>query len=125
MKLRIFVGMSTGTRIVLWSARISGSLALGFLLFMLAGHLFGRANGPVGMRFASGQEVLLFALFPVCVIAGLLLAYRHALLGGGIVLASMAVVCILRPWLVASPLPFFALPGLLYAVYAWMARHPK
>jgi hypothetical protein len=126
--LCIFGTMDTNkrlSRVVQWVAWVTGSLLLIFLLFMLAGHLFGDANGPNGMAFSSGTDTLGFVLFPVCTIGGLLLAYRWELLGGAVVVGSLAALCLLRPDLLRWSFVALATPGILYVVHALLTRRKR
>lgn len=110
------------SHILLWSARITGTLLLAFLLFMLIGHLTGDANGPNGMTFSSGKDALAFALFPCCTIVGLALAYRWELIGGATAVGSMVALFILRTDLVNHTFMALTIPALLYVVYGWLQR---
>ena len=105
---------------LLWTARITSTLLLAFLLFMLIGHLVGDANGPNGMTFTSPTDVLAFVLFPVLPIVGLALAYRWEFLGGTVVVASMAALFILRPDLLRLSFLALSLPALLYMLGGWL-----
>lgn len=110
-------------RLLLFAARIIGSLALAFLLFMLIGHLTGDANGPNGMVFNGMGEVVAFILFPVCTIIGLALAYKWELAGGLIAVGSILALVLLRTDLLRPTFLLMALPGLLYvALGAWHRR---
>lgn len=111
-------------RILLWTARITGSLLLAFLLFMLVGHLAGDAN-PEGMRFNSAREILAFAFFPCCTIIGLALAYKWELLGGAIAVGSMVALFLLRSDLLQGRFLAMVIPGLLYLVLGMMAGRPR
>ncbi|NNE26252.1 MAG: hypothetical protein HKN09_05375, partial [Saprospiraceae bacterium] len=80
--------LQSTTHIVLyWSARITGSVILGFLLFMLFGHLF--SEGQDGFKFDNYFEIALFICFPILTLLGLLIAYKKPLAGGIICLLSM------------------------------------
>ena len=108
------------TRTLVWIARITGTLLLAFLLFMLIGHLTGDANGPNGMTFASNTDLLGFLLFPIGSIIGLGLAYKWKILGGTIAIASMAALYVLRPDLLQSYFVALALPAALYVLSGWL-----
>lgn len=109
-------------KIILLTARITGTLLLAFLLFMLIGHLVGDANGLEGMRFNGGKEIMSFILFPVCSIIGLALAYKREWLGGLIAVSSMALLFVMRPDLLTSSFVLMMLPGALYVIHGLMAR---
>lgn len=102
-------------------ARIVGSLALAFLLFMLIGHVVGDANGPNGMRFGSAADLYGFLLFPVCTILGLGAAYKWPLIGGTLAMASIVLLASLRPSLIRFTFLVWVLPGALYVVSEWLA----
>ena len=106
-----------------WTARITGSLILVFLLFFLFGHLFGDHGGK---GFSSGKEILTFLFFPVSTIVGLALAYRWEALGGAITLVGMAGLFALRYDLLNDILMFIpAIPGLLYFLSWWFSERNK
>jgi len=100
--------------LLFWSARITGTLVLVFLVFMVIGHVTGDANGPKGMVFEGLSEMLQFILFPVCSIIGLSLAYWRPLLGGEIVLISLTILIAIRNDLLQITFFGMMLPGVLY-----------
>ena len=117
--------MNTAARlfpVIQWAARITGSLLLAFLLFMLVGHLVGDANGPTGMQFSTNKEFIAFLFFPVTTIIGLALAYTREGLGGLLAMGSLIVLFILRTDLVQGRFLVMLIPGLLYLVHGWMAQ---
>lgn len=117
----IFDRMNASTRsavIVQWTARISGTLLLAFLLFMLIGHLLGDANGPNGMSFSSTADALAFVLFPIGPIIGLMLAYKWEFPGGLVSVLSIVALLILRPDLLPGPFIALTVPGILYIIHA-------
>lgn len=117
---------NTTVRLLRWTALISGTLVLAFLVLMLVGHLFGHANGPNGMRFANSTDATAFVFFPVCTIVGLLLAYKWELAGGVVVLASLATLFVLRPDLLPTAFWLWATPAALYLAHWRLARrHAK
>ena len=107
------------TRILFWASRITGTLWLLFLVFMVVGHLTGDANGTNGMVFNDAREVLAFLFFPIGTIVGLSLAYKKALLGGSLALLSLVALVLLRPDLLQATFFVMAVPGVLYCLYAW------
>lgn len=111
--------------VVRWSARISGGLLLIFLLFMLIGHLFGDANGPNGMTFSSSSDAVAFVLFPICLMIGLVIAYKWEMQGGLLATLSMTALCILRPELLRWSFLALMIPGMLYLIHWVMIRHGK
>ncbi len=115
--------MNTTTLTLLrWTARITGTLLLLFLIYMFVGHLVGDANGPNGMDFRSGSEFFTFLLFPVCSIIGLAMAYKYELIGGGLSVVSLLMLIVIRPDLMQMPFASLITPGALYVLYAVMAR---
>ncbi|MBK8497512.1 MAG: hypothetical protein IPL52_01520 [Flavobacteriales bacterium] len=116
---------SNSSILMKWAARISGTLLLTFLLFMLIGHLTGDANGAEGMRFSDNMEFIAFLFFPVCNIIGLALAYKWELFGGAIAVGSMLILFVIRTDLVQTRFLAMAVPGLLYVSHGWMAKKAK
>lgn len=113
---------TTFQRVLRWTALITGSVLLAFLVWMLIGHLTGNANGPNGMTFHSEKEVLAFVLFPLCTIIGLALAYKWELLGGLIAVGSIGMLLTLRSDLAQGYFLALSAPGLLYCFSGWMSR---
>lgn len=112
----------TTMRLILLVARITGTLLLAFLLFMLVGHLVGDANGPEGMHFTNHTERSAFAFFPCGTILGLALAYRWELFGGLLAVGSIAMLFVLLPRLEEVRFLLMMLPGLLYIVHGLLTR---
>ncbi|MBK7553615.1 MAG: hypothetical protein IPO17_17500 [Flavobacteriales bacterium] len=105
-----------------WIAWISGSLELLFLLVMVVGHLFGDANGPNAMTFPTTEQALAFAFFPMLSILGLALAYKWELLGGVVVLLSLAGLFALRPDLMKTAFWFWATPAVCYLGHWFLSK---
>ena len=107
--------------VVLWIARIWGSLILLFLLFMVGAHVVGFFLGEEqGDGFSSTEELLSFICFPISTMVGLALALKWEGLGGLITLLGMAVFLIIRPDLVLDPMIIgMAAPGIFYVGY-WL-----
>lgn len=116
---------SFAQRSVFWLARVTGTMLLGFMLFMLYGHLTGSANGPNAWEFNSKADLIAFLLFPVCTSIGLALAYKWELLGGALTVLSLAGLLALRPDLLRPQFLWLAVPGLLYVVHALFARRAR
>jgi hypothetical protein len=106
-------------------ARLSGALALAFLTFMVVAHLVAGTDDPDGLAFRSATDGLQFALFPICTMLGLLLAYRWELLGAVVVIASMGALCIIRPDLLRFAMLIWASPALLYLAHWADARKQR
>ena len=108
------------TKIILWSARVLGSVIVAFVLFFLFAHILGNGEeaGPM-----SDSDRLSFAFFPLGLTLGLLVAYKWEGLGGIIATGGMAALFIHRPDLLRSVnMLLIALPGLLYVLYWWMKK---
>ncbi len=104
-----------GLNIILWLARILGSIAILFLLFMTIGELITDSNTTSMNR----SDVFALLLFPISTIIGLLLAFKWKGLGGLITVGGIMFLHILRPEIASSFLiSAFAFPGLLYIIYA-------
>ncbi len=102
--------------ILLWTARITGTVVLLFLLVFVGAHLFEETSDGGGFR--STTEVLTFLCFPVSTMLGLLLALKWEGLGGSIVLFGMLCLFLLRSDLLSSPYMYASvLPGCLYCIY--------
>jgi hypothetical protein len=109
-------------RTLRWTAIITGTFVLVFLVIMLIGHLTGDANGPSGMTFGSKADLAGFILFPLCTMAGLILAYKWELIGGAVVLVSIAGLFVLRPDLLPTAFWLWGLPALFYLAHWYLSR---
>ena len=108
-------------KVILWTARIMGSLFLAFVLFFLIAHIFG--EDETGEGFQSTAEVIMFICFPISTVIGLALALKWEGLGGVIVLIGMTGLLAMRPDLLSNPyfiIPF--VPGILYISYWLITR---
>ena len=84
--------------IVLWTARIWGSVSLLFLFFMVGAHLIEAIAGSGATNgFNATSEMLSFLFFPVSTMTGLSLAWKWEGLGGLVALLSMIGLVIVRP----------------------------
>jgi hypothetical protein len=109
--------------VVLWSARILGSLILAFVLFFLLAHIFGEEEA--GNGFQNTQEVITFLFFPFSLVIGLSLAFKWEGLGGIITLVGMIGLFVLRPDLLRNfYMLIFIIPGILYTLY-WLMNRDK
>lgn len=105
-----------GLTIILWLARLLGSVTIAFLLFMTIGELLSTDSKTLMIKTSDAIALL---LFPVSTIIGLLIAFRWKGIGGLITVGSMIILHIIRPDLASSLLiSAFAIPGLLYIIYA-------
>lgn len=103
--------------IILWAARILGSLSICFTLFMLFAHVF-EINESSNWSM-SQEEMLTFTFFPVLSLSGLLLAYWKELIGGVVNVSAMMAFFILSPNSIGEPIFLIAylMPGILYMLY--------
>ena len=109
-------------KIILWSARILGTLALAILLFMLFSDLFN--VDAIAQSITTLSEILTFICFPLSTIVGLALAYKWKGLGGTITVIGMIGLHILRNDLISSlAISAFAIPGLLYVIYSVWSKN--
>lgn len=112
-----------GLRSIYWIARLLGTLALAFLLFMVIAHLFGSEEMNLGI--SSDTDLISLLFFPISTIIGLALAYKWEGIGGIITVTGMIGLHVLRPDLASDLIiSMFAIPGLLYIIYAvWSKRN--
>ncbi|MEP0134491.1 MAG: hypothetical protein ABJJ25_13310 [Eudoraea sp.] len=106
------------TTIILWTARILGSVIIAFVLFFLVAHVFG--NNESGEGFRDSKEIITFLLFPISTVIGLAIAWKWEGLGGIITTVGMIGLFSLRPDLLNSfyiTIPI--IPGLLFIAY-WL-----
>ncbi len=109
-------------KIILWSARILGTLALGFLLFITFAEVFNSEEKGLGL--VATKDKLSFIFFPLSTIIGLLLAYKFKGLGGMITVGGMICLHIVRPDLASNLLiSVLAIPGLLYIIYSVWSKN--
>ena len=107
--------------IILWIARISGSMIVAFVLFFLISHLFG--DDESGDGFRNTRELITFLFFPISTTVGLAIALKWEGLGGIITLVGMIGLFVLRPDLLNSM--FMAIPiipAILYIIYWLMSK---
>ena len=108
------------SRILLFTARIFGSISLLFLVFMVGAHLFGAIFGEEssGNGFRSTAEMLSFICFPVSIMIGLAIAWKWEGLGGLITVIGIICFHIIRPDLIFNPMiDGLAFPGFLFLLY--------
>ena len=109
-----------GLTIILWVARLLGSVVIVFLLFMTIGELLSTNTKTVMIK---SSDILTLLLFPISTILGLLIAFKWKGLGGLITVGGMICLHVIRPDLASSLLiSAFAIPGLLYIIYAVWTR---
>ena len=100
-----------GLTIILWVARLLGSVVIVFLLFMTIGELLSTNTKTVMIK---SSDILALLLFPISTILGLLIAFKWKGLGGLITVGGMICLHVIRPDLASSLLiSAFAIPGLL------------
>lgn len=114
--------------IVLWTARVWGSLSLAFLLFFVGAHIIGSLTGGgdgIG-GFNSTSELVSFLFFPVCTIIGLGLAWKWEGWGGLITTGGIIGFHIITPGILFNlMINGLAAPGLLFLIYWFLARYKK
>ena len=108
--------------ILLWLARISGTLVLAFVLFFVLAYTIGpeeQGGGPL-----STHDMVTFIFFPVSTIVGLALALKWEGIGGAITVFGMISLIVIRPDLASSALimAIGLIPGLLYLSYWLLSR---
>ena len=105
-----------GLTIIRWIARVLGTLTLTFLLFMVIGEFFGSEEMGI---IISSEDLISLLFFPISTIIGLGLAYKWEGIGGIITVIGMIGLHIVRPDLASNLIiSMFAIPGLLYFIYA-------
>jgi hypothetical protein len=111
-----------GLTIILWLARLLGSVVIAFLLFITIGELLSTDSKTVMVK---KSDVFALILFPISTIIGLLIAFKWKGIGGLITVSGMIGLHIIRPDLASSLLiSAFAIPGLLYIIYAvWSKKY--
>ena len=114
--------MKPENKILYWITFIWTALALLFVLFMLAGHLFS-ANQD-NLTFKNSFEMLLFAMFPIMYSIGLAIALKWPLLGGVVSTTSLLILFMLRVDILFIPMFTLALlpPSLLCILVGFEKR---
>jgi hypothetical protein len=117
--MRSDLPVSASTGIMLWVARIGGTLAIVPLMLIAFGE---RGTGPAGPR-----EWIYLVLFPFAFSLGYLLAWRWPLFGGAFSLACMvlSLIVIGRTFALGAYVIWgvLCLPGLLFVLAGWRLRH--
>jgi hypothetical protein len=104
-------------KIILWIARILGTITIIYLLFMSIGEFF--SSEKTGTGLISTLDVLSLIFFPLSTIIGLALSYKWEGVGGIITVGGMIGLNIIRPDIASNLLiSAFAIPGLLYIIYS-------
>ena len=108
--------------IILWIARILGTLVVAFVLFFLLADIFG-GKEPDGNGL-SLKDAITFVFFPFSTIIGLTLAWKWEGLGGLITILGLVGLLIIRPDLASSLLlmSIIVVPGLLFLIYWYMSK---
>ncbi len=101
-----------GSRVLLWTARLSGTLVVVFLMPFVLG---GEESGPAGVA-----EWVYLGLFPFGFSAGYLVGWRWPLLGGFVSLACMALSLVVLGRVFDSSAyaiwSVLSVPGVLYVI---------
>jgi hypothetical protein len=107
--------------VLLWAARILGSVSILFLLFMILGHIFGQEP----QHFNGFSDVIALAFFPGGLLLGLVVALKSEKIGGTMAFLSMCVFFLLRPDTITSFwIVVLFIPSVLFFVYGWWLQ-PK
>lgn len=111
--------------IILWTARIWGSISVAFLVFMFGAHLIGWLSGAE--EFNSEVPIVSFLFFPISTIIGLSIAWKWPGLGGLITIGGLIGFHIIIPYNQRFVLIDYltAPPGLLYLIYWFFSRSQK
>jgi hypothetical protein len=101
-----------GSRVLLWTARLSGTLVVVFLMPFVLG---GEESGPAG-----AAEWVSLALFPFGFSAGYLIGWRWPVVGGCVGLACMALSLVVIgrvfDWSDYAIWSVLSVPGVLYVI---------
>jgi hypothetical protein len=109
-------------KIILWIAKILGTLSLAFLLYISFEAFFGAEKS--GTSLISSLDLVALVFFPLSTIIGLALAYKWKGIGGIITVGGMISLHIVRPDIASNLLiSAFAIPGLLYIIYAVWSKN--
>ncbi len=101
---------------LLWTARITGTLILAFILFMILAHIFGQGESGSGLN--DTLDIVSFIFFPISSVVGLSLALKWEGVGGLITILGMIGLIIVRPDLLIAFLVLVPIiPGILYTTY--------
>jgi hypothetical protein len=108
-------------KIILWIARIWGTLILAFVLFFLIADLFGGETPGGGLK---KNEIMSFIFFPGCTVVGLTIALKWEGLGGLIATIGIIGLFITRIDLITNPIFVMGIapPGILYIIYWSLTR---
>ncbi|MBT8287509.1 MAG: hypothetical protein HKN00_09115 [Flavobacteriaceae bacterium] len=114
-------------KIILWIARVWSLLSLFFMFWMVGAHFIeALSENGGGISFNSSRESISFLFFPVCIMIGLLLAWKWEGLGGLITVLGIVGFHIIRPDLIFDPMiDGLAAPGLIFLLYWLINRNLK
>lgn len=109
----------TFSLVVRWSARISGSLIIGFVIYMIVGH----RGLPNVLRQPVPVQLEFLGMF--LSLAGFLLGWRWEGWGGIVALTGFALFCatemVVNHRFPGGAIPLFAVPAILFLVSAAIA----
>lgn len=108
--------------ILKWTARISGSSVLAFVLFFVFAHLFA-GDGEVAKSLDTVE--ILSVSFGISMLLGLFIALFKEGLGGLIATVSMIAFFIVRSDLITNPgiIGLFIIPGLIYLAFWYLRKN--
>ena len=113
--------------IILWTARIWGSIMLLFGLIMFGGEIVEHLSGKPSFSIDSVSDLLVILFFPAGTLIGLGIAWKWEGLGGLVIIGG--IICsqmIKHGTILFDPLTFlFGAPGLLFLIYWYLSRHKK
>ena len=108
------------TQSILWTARLSGSTVLVFVLYMIGAHIFG-TQPPASNESLSTTE-LLSVIFGITMLIGLAIALFREGLGGLVATSGILGFFIVRSDLITDPgmIGLFVIPCLLYLLFWYL-----
>ncbi len=110
--------ISRGPRLLLWIARIMGTLIVLFCVTMMIAYAVNPHEAP-----PEDFEVVLLLLFPIGMCVGYLLAWKWPLIGGVFSLACLVTFLVaLGEADMVLTIAFLAIPGVLFTVYGVLGR---
>lgn len=108
-------------RFLRWSARISGLLLLGMVVFLVIGH-----GGLPNVLQQPVRVQLEFLAIGLCV-AGFLAGCRSDGWGAALTLLGFGLFCAVElavnRRLPSRAIPYFAIPGILFLLSYWASKH--
>lgn len=110
-------------KILRWIARILSIIFVGFFLFMFIGETFGSQHSGTSKPISS-FEIFQLTLMGLGLL-GLIAAWIWELYDGILSFIAFAVVIIIHPTTLASPLILYPINALLFMIVWWMNYHHR